>query len=104
MAGKLHRLLNVTMKLALHAALTSDKHSALKHSEKAVALMRASVPNSAQLSSMLFRCGKLAVACGYEERGTLQMAEGLDILTKLCGSNNPNVQMARRDMENICQG
>mmetsp|Transcript_24111 Transcript_24111/g.43433 ORF Transcript_24111/g.43433 Transcript_24111/m.43433 type:complete len:600 (-) Transcript_24111:720-2519(-) len=97
--SKSHRLLNVTSKLATHAALTSDKYAALLFSEEAIILARETTGghDSFRLGLMMFQCGKLNVACDDRERGLEQMSEGLEILTRLYGRDNKHIKLMAKD-------
>ena len=98
-----YRLMNLTAKLATHAALTNDKYSALEYSEEAIILARETLGeyDSFRLGLMLLQCGKLNLGCNNIDRGVAQMTEGIDMLTRMYGSDNENVRMAREDLRAI---
>jgi hypothetical protein len=97
------RLMNLTAKLATHAALTNDKYSALEYLEEAIILTRETLGeyDSFRLGLMLLQCGKLNLGCNNMDRGVAQMTEGIDMLTRMYGSDNENVRMAREDLRAI---
>lgn len=101
--SKRHRLLNVTAKLATHAALTSDKHAALLYSEEAIILAKETTGghDSFRLGLIMFQCGKLNVACDDMRRGVGQMSEGVEILARLYGCDNRHVRLATEDIRKI---
>ena len=101
--SKPHRLLDVTSKLATHAALNSDKHAALRYSEEAILLAKETTKgqDSFRLGLMLFQTGKLNVACNKRERGLTQMSDGIEILDRLYGSDNKEVVEAREEYDQI---
>ena len=102
-ASKCHRLLNVTAKLATYAALTSDKYAALIYSEEAILLANtiSGGHDSFRLGLMTFQCGKLNVGCNHRKRGIAQMSEGIDILSRLYGSDNKHVRAATEDLHKM---
>lgn len=92
-----HRLLNLTAKLATHAALTNDKYSALEYSEESIVLAREAMGDydNFRLGLMLLQVGKLNLGCGNMDRGKMQMTEGINMLTRMYGSDNEDVQKAK---------
>ena len=98
-----YRLMNLTAKLATHAALTNDKYSALEYSEEAIILARETLGeyDSFRMGLMLLQCGKLNLGCNDIDRGVAQMTEGIDMLTRMYGSDNENVMTARENLRAI---
>lgn len=102
-ASKPHRLLNVTSKLATHAALNNDKFEALRYSEKAILLAKETTlgQDSFRMGLLLFQTGKLNVACNKRQRGLSQMSDGIAILERLYGSDNEDVANATEEYKRI---
>ena len=98
-----NRLLNVTAKLAMHSALSNDKYAARNYSEEAITLAKETMDgmDSFRLGLMLIQCGKLNIGCSKKERGIKQMSEGVDILTRMYGSDNSSVKMAADELEKL---
>ncbi|KAL7544603.1 hypothetical protein ACHAWF_007975 [Thalassiosira exigua] len=96
------RQLNLSEKLALHSSLVGDDRSALRHFEEAVALAKSlSDVDSFRLGFALFKCGKLNVRCGNGAMGLEQVAEGVDMLSRVCGDDDERVQKARQQLETL---
>jgi hypothetical protein len=105
--SKPHRLLDVTSKLATHATLNGDNRNALRYSEEAILLVKETThgQDSFRLGSLLIETGKLNVACNMRERGLTQMSDGINILDRLCGSDNKQVVQANEEYDRIlCEG
>ncbi|KAL7526781.1 hypothetical protein ACHAXR_003237, partial [Thalassiosira sp. AJA248-18] len=98
--SKSFRLLNVTSKLATHAALTSNKYTALAHSEEAILLAKDTSRghDSFRLGLLMFQSGKLNIGCNNRQRGLSQMSEGLKMLTRLYGRDNKSVSLAAEEL------
>ena len=97
---KKHRLLNVTPKLAIHAALSNDKQLALVYLEEALLLGKETTrgQDSFRVGLMLVQGGKLNVGCGYRVKGMKQQKQGIEMLTRLYGENSEIVQKAKGDL------
>jgi len=100
---KKHRLLNVASKLAIHAGLSSDKHSALDYLEESIVLAEDTTMgwDNFRLGLMLTQAGKLNIACDNKERGLDQMEEGIDMLARLYGDDNKHVKRATEDLKEL---
>lgn len=105
--SKLHRLLNVTAKLANYSALKNDKRSALMYSEEAILFIKETTHghDSFRLGLLLLQTGKLNIGSNNRQRGLNQMSDGIDILVRLYGSDNKHVLQATEDYVKIqCEG